>query len=301
LERRQLAEQVVKLENEADVLPPVAHEPRLAAREQLLTPEEDTARGGPLERAQEVEERGLADAGRAHERNDLARAHDQTRAPEDAQDLGARAILLFQIFGDQERLGHWPETRCDPAAFRMSLLIPPRSAGPGRTWHGLREEPVASFVSGCARPAHTVGGLSEARVASFVSGGARPAHTVGGLREEPVASFVSGSAGPGRTGRGLREEPVASFVSGCAGPGHTGGGLSEARVASFVSGGARPAHTVGGLREARVASFVSGSAGPGRTGRGLREEPVASFQSIGLRETGGYRGWPARGSRRVTS
>src|SRR5213079_1742380 len=74
LERRQLAEQVVKLENEADVLPPVAHEPRLAAREQLLTPEEDTARGGPLERAQEVEERGLADAGRAHERNDLVGA-----------------------------------------------------------------------------------------------------------------------------------------------------------------------------------------------------------------------------------
>src|SRR2546422_7509410 len=104
LERGQLAERVVEREEEADVLPPVVDKPRLAAREQVLATEEDAARCGPVERAEEVKERGLADAGRAHERDDLGRSHDEARTPKDAHNFGARPILLLQLLGDQERL-----------------------------------------------------------------------------------------------------------------------------------------------------------------------------------------------------
>src|SRR5207247_10243656 len=95
---------VVKLETEAAALPPVAHEPRLAAREQVLPAEAHATRRGPVERAEDVEQRRLADAGRAHERDDLGRPHDEARAPEHAHDLGPRAVLLLQLLGDPEGL-----------------------------------------------------------------------------------------------------------------------------------------------------------------------------------------------------
>src|SRR5437773_2674631 len=61
---------------------------------------------GPFVRAEEVKERGLADAGRAHERDDLGRSHDEARTPKDAHNFGARPILLLQLLGDQERHAH---------------------------------------------------------------------------------------------------------------------------------------------------------------------------------------------------
>ena len=51
LERRQLAEQVVELEDEPDVLPPVADQLGLAAREQLSALEPHASAVGPVERA----------------------------------------------------------------------------------------------------------------------------------------------------------------------------------------------------------------------------------------------------------
>src|SRR5437870_9177593 len=59
LERGQLAEQVVELEDEADVLSPVVDKPRLAAREQVLATEEDAARcGRSEEHTSELQSRG---------------------------------------------------------------------------------------------------------------------------------------------------------------------------------------------------------------------------------------------------
>src|SRR3989442_8088003 len=99
-----------------------APEPRCAAGGRALTEDANATRRGPVERAEDVEQRRLADAGRAHERDDLGRPHDEARAPEHAHDLGPRAVLLLQLLGDHEGLAHcigvrdaganrkWPDT-----------------------------------------------------------------------------------------------------------------------------------------------------------------------------------------------
>src|SRR3989449_7514003 len=148
LQRGQLAEQVVELEDEADLLSPVVDKPRLAAREQVLATKEDAARRGPVERAEEVEERGLADAGRAHERDDLARSHDEARTPKDAHDFGARPILLLELLGDQERLAHSylrTSTGSSAPARRAGMIVArnERKNGPPNT---LSPAPNGSFI-----------------------------------------------------------------------------------------------------------------------------------------------------------
>src|SRR5712692_2690747 len=103
LERAHLAEQVVELEDEADLLPPVTHKVRLAAREEVLALPEDAARGRPVEGAEQVEERGLADAGGADEGDHLAGPDREACAAQDADDLGTRAVFLVELLAREER------------------------------------------------------------------------------------------------------------------------------------------------------------------------------------------------------
>src|SRR5437867_3590042 len=111
LERRHLAEQIVELEDEADLMTSVADEPRFAPAEDVLALEEHPASGGTIEGTQHMEERRLANTGGAHKRDDLAGAdHADRHADAEEHDRdgatgradGLEDADLLALFGDQQ-------------------------------------------------------------------------------------------------------------------------------------------------------------------------------------------------------
>src|SRR3990172_8350398 len=80
---------------------------RLGPRAEPRPPprEDPPPRRRTVEGAEDVEQRGLSDAGRPDEGDHLARPDDEARAAEHADDLGAAAVLLLELLTGQQRLG----------------------------------------------------------------------------------------------------------------------------------------------------------------------------------------------------
>src|SRR5262245_36626990 len=105
LEGAHVAEQIVELEDEPDVTPPIARQSRLAPAPQILSLEQHAPARGSVEPPEQVQQGRLADAGGADERDELAGRQCDARTPEDPDDLGAGAVLLLELLRDQERRG----------------------------------------------------------------------------------------------------------------------------------------------------------------------------------------------------
>src|SRR5262245_8479466 len=104
LERREIAEKVIELEHEPNVLAPVSRERRLASTEQILALKQDASGRWPVERAEDVKERGLADARGADQRHDFSSADLDRRAAQDSHHLGAGAVLALEGGAGQQRV-----------------------------------------------------------------------------------------------------------------------------------------------------------------------------------------------------
>src|SRR5262249_3235777 len=104
LERAHLAEEVVELEDEADLPPPEPGQACLRPGEDVLAPEEHTSTGGSVERTQQVEQGGLAHPGRPDHRDALAWLDRERHAAQDTDDLGTDTILALEALGFEEML-----------------------------------------------------------------------------------------------------------------------------------------------------------------------------------------------------
>src|SRR5262249_42769374 len=96
LPRSQAGYQVVGLEHEADVAPPIARERAIVEARELIVPEPDLAGIGTVEAAEEVEQRRLAAARGTEERDDLARAQVQVDAAQGADLVGPGPVDALQ-------------------------------------------------------------------------------------------------------------------------------------------------------------------------------------------------------------
>src|SRR5687768_1537299 len=103
LERAELAQQVVKLEYEAELPVPDLGEALLALLGEDLPVEPDFARCGLVERAQQVEQRALPRAARADDRHELAAAHGEIDA---GQHLDEVAVAAGVHLAEGVRLEH---------------------------------------------------------------------------------------------------------------------------------------------------------------------------------------------------
>src|SRR5437773_2088761 len=97
LERGEVAEQVVELEDEADFAVAEDGQFALRAREHVHAVEEDPAPGRLVERPQEVEERRLADPGLADDGDPLARLDLQVEPGQDLHDGRAVQVALPEL------------------------------------------------------------------------------------------------------------------------------------------------------------------------------------------------------------
>ena len=95
--------QVEELEDEARLLAPQAGRLRVAQAADHLAVEHDLAAGGPVEPAEQLEQRALAGAGRAHQGHELAAA-DLERDASQGLDLAvAEPVALGQVAGFEDR------------------------------------------------------------------------------------------------------------------------------------------------------------------------------------------------------
>ena len=124
LERRQDRDQVIGLEDEADVVGPPAGDLRLGEVAQVLAVHDHLAAGGPVEPGDQVQERGLARARGAHERQELPFADgkievDQNRNPE----LVASVFLVEHRARRSRTFRPWTMnlSRSDAGAFTRSI------------------------------------------------------------------------------------------------------------------------------------------------------------------------------------
>ena len=136
LERRRAREQVEGLEDEADL--PVADLRPLVAVElrDVHAVEKVAARGRPVEAADDVHERALAGARRAHDGHELARRDRERDAVERAHLDLAHLVDLDEVL--------------DPDDIQAQNLRPPRAAGRGA------RRPAAASAFAVARPTTTV-------------------------------------------------------------------------------------------------------------------------------------------------
>jgi hypothetical protein len=106
LERRELRQQVVQLEDETDVPVAVGGEPARVAGEDLLATKEQSAGVRGVETAEAVQEGRLADARVADDRHGLPFADFQVEPLQDADAALARAVGLVNAARAQDRLTH---------------------------------------------------------------------------------------------------------------------------------------------------------------------------------------------------
>ena len=115
----QLGEQVEELEHEADAAAPERAQLTLAGARDGLPVDLDRPRLGPVEAAQEVQERRLPRAGAPEDGDDLARLHGQVGAVEDAPRGPALAERLHQPPGhDRGHRTHGKTYAARPAKAR---------------------------------------------------------------------------------------------------------------------------------------------------------------------------------------
>src|SRR5262249_17579970 len=103
LERREDRDQVVELEDVADGARAPPRERRLGELRHVLALDEDGASRRTVDPGEDVEERRLARAGGAHEREELARRHVEVDAAEDVHLLVAAHERLREAAHRDER------------------------------------------------------------------------------------------------------------------------------------------------------------------------------------------------------
>ena len=139
LERRQLGQQVVELEDEAERL--------VADLIALLGPqvvdaallEVDPTLVGPIERAEQVEHGALAGARVADDAEELTVAHVEIEAAQDLDLVGVLDVGLVQVDRTQERWG--VEHRILPSMDCVFSPLPSGGEGPGVRGQGLQNPP----------------------------------------------------------------------------------------------------------------------------------------------------------------
>ena len=97
---------MVILEDEADVLVAEAGELRVGEGEWILVVQDDLAGGRAIERAEDLEERALAGAGGAEDRESFARGDAQIDAAEHRQRAGPGRVRFVEALGDEGMFGH---------------------------------------------------------------------------------------------------------------------------------------------------------------------------------------------------
>ena len=90
--------QVVKLEDEADVVPPVGGELAGAVIAHPRAVHRDDAAGAGVHAAQHIQHGGLARAGGAHNDGELALFHHEIHAVHSVDDDLAHSIFFFHVF-----------------------------------------------------------------------------------------------------------------------------------------------------------------------------------------------------------
>ena len=128
----ELVHQVEGLEHEADRLAPQPGQPPLAHRVDALPGQREFAAGGPVQPAQQVQQRGLPAAARSHHRNRLARGDVQVDLVDRADQPGFPAVFLAQAAGPQH------------GAPPVSLMIP-------SGWLQVRSHASSQRRSACSR------------------------------------------------------------------------------------------------------------------------------------------------------
>jgi hypothetical protein len=94
LQGAELGQQMVELEDEADVPIPELHDFGIAQRTEVRAGHGHAALIGPIEAAEHVQKRALADSGRAHDRHHLAFLDVEIEATQDADARLADGIRL---------------------------------------------------------------------------------------------------------------------------------------------------------------------------------------------------------------
>src|SRR5207237_4674806 len=148
LERREVTEQVVELEHEADILTTVARERGLAAAKQLFALKQHAPPGRAIERAEQVQQRRFADAGRADERHQLGRADLDRGATKHTYELGAGTVLALEFDAGEQRVRHGGEART-----HSFILLCRRGTFAGLRCPTVGERNFRSFILLCRRGA----------------------------------------------------------------------------------------------------------------------------------------------------
>src|SRR5690606_34067291 len=120
--------EVVELEDEPDVLAPPLREGALAHRGDLCVADEDLPSGRSVDAGDQVQERRLPGARRAHEGDELPLLDLEGEAVEDGEDLRVARVLLDDALDLDEGFGHLflvsPSSRGLSAPPATSRLLP---------------------------------------------------------------------------------------------------------------------------------------------------------------------------------
>ena len=106
LDRRQAGQQVVGLEDKADLPVADAGQLVLAQVAHVLSVQHVGAAGGPVQAAQDVHQRGLARARGAHDGQELAPFHSQVHPPQRVDGHVTHAVDFGQFFDFNQVLSH---------------------------------------------------------------------------------------------------------------------------------------------------------------------------------------------------
>ena len=140
--------------------------------------------GRPIEAAEQIEQRALAGAGRAHDRDVIALRHVERHAAQRVDRLSAEHVVLAEI-GDADGQPH------SGGSLAQSLAAAVR--------------PAAG-----ARPRHPRFAAGAAAAAADRPGRCRPAHRLGRLRWPPVSAAAAPVRRPPCRSRRVRPSPVAA-------------------------------------------------------------------------------------------
>ena len=124
LQRRELRQQVVELEDEADLLVAELREPVVRLREHVAAAVFYASGGGPVERAEQVEQRALARAALPDDRHHLALAHRERHAAQHLQLARLGLVRLAQPVGREQRggVGAWESGRCGRLLHKLGVV-----------------------------------------------------------------------------------------------------------------------------------------------------------------------------------
>ena len=147
LQRAERGQQVVELEHEAQRQPPLQRQAGIVQFADILAQQAVAPCAGALQQAQDVQQRALARARRADQRDELAAVDAQVQAVQHLHLVGQPGVVgLAQALQDDQRLGHgaatvsfgWPgpgpaRRRGAPGRWRpapRTAWLPPRRAAP---------------------------------------------------------------------------------------------------------------------------------------------------------------------------